>query len=172
VKRLLGSLLLGPLVLAGCGDASSSGTALDGCKDTASCAGSSSPIPSSPVPSASASQVDGAVTVAIVSQTAAGGHVMDHPVRLDDQAARAKFLAPFRGKGLDVKVRQAIASATVPSGDVLLGAVVAIGCDVPPAVDVGYLGTEGYVITPHPVDKPLQECLAPVTSVAIVAVPA
>jgi hypothetical protein len=33
-------------------------------------------------------------------------------------------------------------------------------------------GPDGWVVTPHKVPSPLQECFAPVTSVAIVAVPA
>ena len=52
-----------------------------------------------------------------------------------------------------------------------MGAVVSIGCDVPPGVD-GDQSADGWVFTPQEVARPLQECFAPVTSVALVAVPA
>ena len=51
-----------------------------------------------------------------------------------------------------------------------MGAVVAIGCDVPPGRLGREQGPDGWVVTPHKVPSPLQECFAPVTSVAIVAV--
>ena len=41
-----------------------------------------------------------------------------------------------------------------------MGAVVAIGCDVPPDVSVEP-GPDGWVVTPHKVPSPLQECFAP-----------
>lgn len=154
--RLLGAVLLGLALLSGCGEASSS-TVADG-----------SPTPS---PSKSSTAPGAYQTVAIVSQTAAGGKVDGNAVRLDDSAARAAFLAQFRQASMTEKVDRAVASATVPSGYVLVAAVVAVGCDVPPGVDVT-LSPDGYVLTAQQVDKPLQECLAPVTSVAIVAVPA
>ena len=43
-----------------------------------------------------------------------------------------------------------------------MGAVVAIGCDVPPDVSVEQ-GPDGWVVTPQKVPSPLQECFAPVT---------
>jgi hypothetical protein len=59
----------------------------------------------------------------------------------------------------------------VPSGQTLLGAVVAIGCDVPPGVTVQH-ADGGLAITALKVEKPREECFAPVTTVALVAVDA
>ena len=49
-------------------------------------------------------------------------------------------------------------------------AVVAIGCDVPPGVDVRRAG-DGIEITPQEVAAPHEECFAPVTTVALKPVP-
>jgi hypothetical protein len=165
MKRLLGPCLLAVVVLAGCGDASSS-EATD-----------ASPSTGTPMASVSSSPTKGGgsaqdfQTVALVSQTAAGGKVDPNAVRLDDRAARDAFVSQFERRGLDRKIERAIASATVPAGYSLLGAVVAIGCDVPPGVTVT-VSPDGYVITAQKAASPLQECFAPVTTVAIVAGPA
>ena len=168
MNRLLGPSLLAVVLLAGCGDASSSGAVTD--------TTGASPSTGTPTSSASPSPTKGGTsldfqTVALVSQTAAGGTVDGNAVLLDDQAAREDFVAQFERRGMDRKIQQAIASATVPSGYSLLGAVVAIGCDVPPGVIVTQ-SPDGYVITAQKVPSPLQECFAPVTTVAIVAGPA
>jgi hypothetical protein len=142
------------LVLAGCGDSDS---------DTASDpTGQSS---TSTTPSADPQ------TIAIVSETAAGGQVDLNAVPVDDEEARAEFAAQFERGGLEAKIADAIAGATVPEGYTVVAAVVAIGCDVPPGVTVTQQG-DGWVLTPQEVPSPLQECFAPVTSVAVVAVPA
>jgi len=91
-------------------------------------------------------------------------------VRLDVPGERREFVAQFAGTGMDRKIAQAVASAAVPSGFALMGAVVSIGCDVPPGVSVT-MSPDGYVITAQQVVSPMQECFAPVTTVAIVAVP-
>jgi hypothetical protein len=109
-------------------------------------------------------------TVAIVSETAAGGQVDPRAVPVDDEAARAKFTAQFERGSLDAKIADAVAGATVPQGYTVMAAVVAIGCDVPPGVTVTQ-GPDGWEVQPEAVPSPLQECFAPVTSVAVVAVP-
>ena len=160
MKRLLGPALLAAVVLlAGCGDSTS---------DSASDAASQS---SSTTPSDEPTEAAGPQTIAIVSQTAAGGEVDLNAVPVDDDAALHEFTAQFNKAGLEEKIATAVAGATVPEGYTVMGAVVAIGCDVPPDVSVEE-GPDGWVITPHKVPSPLQECFAPVTSVAIVAVPA
>jgi ABC-type glycerol-3-phosphate transport system substrate-binding protein len=160
MKRVLGPLLLAALVLlAGCGDSTS-----DSASDPAS-QPSSATTPDEPTESAAPQ------TIAIVSQTAAGGEVDLNAVPVDDEAALQAFAAQFDQGGLEEKIAAAVASATVPEGYTVMGAVVAIGCDVPPGVSVEP-GPDGWVVTPHKVPSPLQECFAPVTSVAIVAVPA
>ncbi len=109
--------------------------------------------------------------IAILSQTAAGGQVSTTAVELGDQAQVDAFVEQFKFPGFGEKIAQQVAATTVPEGQVLIGAVVSIGCDVPPGVEV--TGEPGsWTITPLKVADPLPECLAPVTSVAIVAVPA
>jgi hypothetical protein len=168
VKTLLGpavSVVLLTAVLAGCGDSTS---------DSAS---DSSPGPTRPTATASSmptvdpSEGLEAQTIAIVSQTAVGGHVDLNAVPLADDAARQEFVAQFNRPGMGRKIAKAVASATVPDGYTVMGAVVMVGCDVPPGVLVTQ-SSDGWVVTPEPVVSPLKECFAAVTSVAIVAVPA
>ena len=161
---LLAALMLCALLLSGCGASDSSDVATDTSSPTTSPTTSPSMSPS---PTKGGTPADGQV-VALVSQTAAGGTVDTNAVRLDDQSALAAFIAQFR-RGLDRKVTEAVDSATVPSGQVLIGAVVSIGCDVPPGVTVT-VDPDGYVLVPQPVPSPLKECFAPVTTVAIATV--
>jgi hypothetical protein len=168
METLLGpavSVVLLTAVLAGCGDSTS---------DSAS---DSSPVPTRPTATASSmptvdpSEGLEAQTIAIVSQTAVGGHVDLNAVPLADDAARQEFVAQFNRPGMGRKIAKAVASATVPDGYTVMGAVVMVGCDVPPGVLVTQ-SSDGWVVTPEPVVSPLKECFAAVTSVAIVAVPA
>jgi hypothetical protein len=168
MKTPLGPVLSAALLAAlraGCGDASS---------DTAS-----DPAPDKTRPTATASSMptvdptEGleAKTIAIVSQTAVGGHVDLDAVPLADEGAQAEFAAQFNRPGMERKIARTVASATVPEGYTVMGAVVMVGCDVPPGVLVTQ-SPDGWVVTPEPVVSPLKECFAAVTSVAIVAVPA
>jgi hypothetical protein len=116
---------------------------------------------------APSSAVD-ATTVALVSRSAAGGRVSTEPAVLDDEAAVAAFTKQLRGPARQ-RVARAIAKADVPDGRTLLGAVVAVGCDVPPGVTVHAQG-DGLEITADPVSTPRQECLVAVTTVALVTV--
>jgi hypothetical protein len=175
MRRLLGPLLAAALLLAGCGD-STSDAADDGCDDTASCVPTSSTGPTTgPTsgPTGSPAPSDGLEpsTIGIVSQTAIGGRVDLDAVPLDDRQALQEFASQFNRGGMEEKISQAIGAATVPEGYTVMGAVVAIGCDVPPDVTVTQ-GPDGWVFAPQEVASPLQECFAPVTSVALVAVPA
>jgi predicted small secreted protein len=165
MKRLLGpSLLALSLVLAGCADDASSDVGEDPAPTATTSPTSSLPTPTKPT---------GAVEyeeIALISQTAAGGTVDPNAVRLDDLDARESFLGQFDMRGFGNKIERKIAATTVPEGYLLLGAVVSIGCDVPPGVSVA-TDSDGWVITPQKVASPLQECFAPVTTVALVAVP-
>jgi ABC-type glycerol-3-phosphate transport system substrate-binding protein len=165
MKRLLGPALLAVVVLAGCGDSASS-SAREPASEPSSTSISTSASASDEPTEAAAPQ-----TIAIVSQTAAGGEVDLNAVSVDDDAALQDFAAQFNRAGLEEKIATAVAGATVPEGYTVMGAVIAIGCDVPPDVSVEP-GPDGWVVTPHEVPSPLQECFAPVTSVAVVAVPA
>ena len=92
MKRLLGPCLLAVcLVLAACGD-STSDTASDPGGPTSTSAGDSSPT-AEPSPTGGLEPQ----TIAIVSQTAAGGRVDLNAVPVDDEAARREFTAQFKG---------------------------------------------------------------------------
>jgi hypothetical protein len=153
------------LTLAGCAD-DGSDTANDPSGQESSSAGPTT-TPTEPTPTETVESQ----TIAIVSETAAGGAVDLHAVPVGDAAARQEFTAQFERGSLDRKIADAVAAATIPEGYTVMAAVVAIGCDVPPDVTVTQEGGE-WVLTPHKVPSPLQECFAAVTSVAVVAVPA
>jgi hypothetical protein len=165
MKVLLGSLATSlVLLVAGCAD-STSDTASDPGDQPSTSTGQSTE-PDEPTPTGGLEPQ----TVAVVSQTAAGGEVDLNAVPVDDETTRLEFTAQFERGSLDEKIAAAVGSATIPEGYTVMGAVVAIGCDVPPGVTVSQ-SPDGWVFTPQKVDKPLQECFAPVTTVALVAVP-
>ena len=163
MRRAIGTLglvaALSAATLTGCG--SDTGGS-NGAGSTASTA----TAPASPT----AGPVD-FTQVALVSSVNAGGRVSPRATALDDAAAVAAFSEQFRSDAMAVRLRQEVAAADVPTGRTLVGAVVAIGCDVPPGVSVQRLG-DGLAITPQEVTDPLPECLAPVTTVALVSVDA
>jgi surface antigen len=122
-------------------------------------------------PSTQSSSSDVAWTqVAIVSGTAAGGSTGATLVRLDTPAALDAFVAQFERPRLGDDVRRAVEAADVPDGQVVAGAVVSIGCDVPPGVTLST--KEALRVVPDQAATPLRECLAPVTSVAVLTVDA
>lgn len=109
--------------------------------------------------------------VALVSRTNAGGEVSSSGTELTDAAALASFAQQFDDDAMGRKLASTVAGADVPAGQALVGAVVSIGCDVPPGVSV-QLTDDGVVITPLKVASPMKECFAPVTTVAVVQVAA
>jgi hypothetical protein len=107
--------------------------------------------------------------VALLSVTAAGGEVEHRATVLDDAAAVNGFAAQFDNGEMSDQLTTAVREADVAEGQELAAAVVSIGCDVPPGVTVKKL-EPGVAILPLKVKAPLKECLAPVTTVALVAV--
>lgn len=105
----------------------------------------------------------------LVSGTAAGGEVAARATPLRDAAAvtayATRFSEPFASK-----VTRAASRIDVSEGHVVVAAVVMVGCDVPPGVDVRRAG-DGIAITPQEVPAPHPECFAPVTTVALAHVP-
>ena len=106
--------------------------------------------------------------VALLSGTAAGGSVSEVAVPLPDEQAVTGLTTGLDDR-LAAEVAAAAEDAEVPEGHELYGAVVSIGCDVPPGVMVRRTGDD-VVVEARPVKSPLVECLAPVTTVALVSV--
>ena len=154
MRRTLGPLLLAVLLTtglaAGCG--TGDGTATDRTS-------------SSPTPTGAASPE----TIGLIGQSNGGGRVDAHATVLDDPAAVSAFSRQFRTDAVRHRIEAAIGKAHLSSGRTVVGAVVSIGCDVPPGVDVQGTG-DALTITPKEVASPLEECLVPVTTVALVAV--
>lgn len=172
MRRTLGALLLtaalATAALAGCADDGGDTRAEDAASGTSSA--SPSDLPSA-APSGAPS-TPGAVDfteVALLSETAAGGEVEHRATVLDDASAVNGFAAQFETGAMSDGLTTAVREADVAEGQELAAAVVSIGCDVPPGVTVQKL-EGGVAILPLKVKSPLKECLAPVTTVALVAV--
>lgn len=146
MRRFLGTLVL-LLGLVGCGDS-------DGRVAASECDGDG----------------DCYYAPVLVSGTAGGGEVSRRATELPDDAAIASYVGQF-SDSFAAKVRAAVATVAGPKGAMLVAAVVSIGCDVPPGVEVSRAGS-GIEITPQKVPAPMKECLAPVTTVALARAPA
>ena len=167
MRPLLGLLLACSVLLSGCGG---------GDDGTASDPASSSPPASSPSESSAAppqgSSDAGATLLALVSQSAVGGEVDTTAVPLDSEAAVADFTAQFEGDQMRQSIEQALSVATVPDGQQVMGAVVEISCATPENAEVTRADDGSVVITAKGGGgKTTQECLVPVTTVALAAVP-
>lgn len=86
---------------------------------------------------------------------------VDTPEKLDD------YVTQFRGEALADDIRE-LTDDYLASGE-LLAQVIAVGCDVPPGAEFGF-NSEGPFVSARRVVDPLPECLAAVTTVAVVAV--
>ncbi len=145
MDKTLGLLLLLPLLLTGCGEEGTGRAA-------------------SPTPPA-----DEPVVVSLVHATNAGGSVSDRLTPIGDDGL-LDFLTQFDSSDLSEQVMLLAEDNPPAEGHELTAAVVAVGCDVPPGVRVTS-SEEGWMIRPDKVTAPLRECLAPVTTVAVVDVP-
>jgi hypothetical protein len=142
--------LLGALVLAGCGDETSPGEA--------------DAEPRGPVDFE---------LVEMVSETAVGGMVSPGAVPLADVSAVQQFTGQFENDRMQTRLVQLFDELTVPDDQAAYAAVVALGCEVPTDVTVTSTDTGILVEASEPTTKPTAqpvECLAPVTSVAVVLV--
>jgi hypothetical protein len=101
----------------------------------------------------------------LVSGTSAGGETEARATRLPDDQALAAYAEQFRGSLPDDLV-EAAGSVEVGDDEVLVAQVVSVGCDVPDAATI-----HGEVVKADKVPSPLKECLAPVTTVALTAMP-
>lgn len=154
------AVLLGPVlglvVLGGCGQAQPG----PGAGPT------SAPASAAPV---RVSGGAGAVAVAVVTASNAGGEVAPYATVLQGPGALRDLVSSL-APSARVSVREAVEAAEVPAGRLLLGAVVAIGCDPPSGLRVERT-PEGYRVNAQ-VPKPGVQCLVPMTSVALLHVPA
>ena len=170
--RTLTTLLLPVVILTGVlgacgGDDSAADLSDESSTPTSSPTPTSTPTPTpTPTPTTEADDADWRL-VEIVHATAAGGETSTKPVPVGTAAERAAFTAQFRRPELGEQIDRVAAGQSVRPGMRLVAAVIAIGCDVPPGVTYA----DG-LVTPKKVAEPLQECFAPVTSVAILEVPA
>ncbi|NYG58578.1 hypothetical protein BJ980_001501 [Nocardioides daedukensis] len=185
MKRLLGPLLASilALTLLGCSDDGEENDAKEQSSQSPDDSGSAgesegteesprSPEPSDLVyPSESIGPEVDFTEVALISETAAGGEVAQIPVILDSDQAVADFTAQFKGRTIGQQVADAVSGAKLADDEVLLGTVVALGCDEPTGVTVNK--ENGVTINPVGLPaKPDKQCFAAVTTVAIVAVKA
>ena len=108
--------------------------------------------------------------VALLTGTSAGGEVTTEPTLLADEAAVRAYADQFRNDALGGEIVAAAEKAEVPDGRQLAAAVVAIGCEVPTRV-VG-TGTDDDVALHAVLPKPTKACFAPITTVALVLLPA
>lgn len=174
MRRTLGPLLLLPLLLAGCGE-EGTGSATDDPTSSAS----STPAPTSTTtptptdePPATEPAGDGATVLGLVHETNAGGSVSDQLTPIDGDGL-LDFLTQLDSSSLSEQVMTIAEDNPPTDGHRLMAAVVAIGCDVPPGVTVtaAFDDSGTWAVVPDKVTAPLQECLAPVTTVAVVDVP-
>ena len=175
----LGTLaaLLAVSLLTGCGDDSAPTASDPDSGASSSSVSSTTPaetatdLPTTADPTKSAPITPGGVPFelrAMVSGTAGRGVLSPDAVPLASDADVEAFVADFSAELAD-DVRAAVAADRAQPGEEVYGAVVGLGCDVPPGVSVQRTST-GYAIAGAKVADPLQECFAAVTSVAIVAI--
>ena len=151
------------LLLAGCGSESPDERADDPSPDDTT----SSTSDPSETPADQLAEND---VVALVSESDVGGEVAPEAVPLDTPTAIADFSAQFENERMGASISAALAATEVPDDLTVVGAVVAIGCEPPTEVEIE-TGPEGVLISAAPV-KSDQQCLVPVTTVALVAVAA
>jgi hypothetical protein len=151
-RRRLGLLLptLALLVTA-CGSSSSS---------TASGSGAA---PSGPVPTAD--------VLPLVTIHGVAAPVSTRAVPLTTSRQQQAFLTQFPAPTRQ-RVSAALRGPLAQGGSNVVGAVVASGCDVPPGVTATVDGQGGVTIEAQEVASPLPECLIPVTTIALVDLPA
>lgn len=168
MRRSLGPLLLAPLLavtLAACGsdDADRADDPAGDPTTTATPPDMTGPDPSPSGPGGG-SAGPGYEVVGLYSQTAAGGTATEELTPIGTPDELAAYVAQFRGGVLANQVTDAAEDA----GGEVAAAVVGLGCDIPPGVEVTPSG-DSFTVQPQKVTDPLQECLAPVTTVVVLS---
>lgn len=107
--------------------------------------------------------------VELLTETAVGGEVDPQAIPLGDVTAVQGFSQQFRDESIQARLIQLVNSTKVPDGKALYAAVVSIGCDIPPGVVVTSTDS-GLQIKAQQTPSPKPECVAAMTSVALVLV--
>jgi hypothetical protein len=107
--------------------------------------------------------------VALVTVTAGGGQVTEHATYVDDRAALRAYVDRFPSERLQREVLAAAADADLKDGQRLAAAVVGLGCTPPTRVSVSGADDDLRITASHPPSRSIQ-CIAPITTVALVAV--
>ena len=161
MRRILGTLLavLALATTAGCGDSSS--TATDPGQGPSSTG----------MPSHTPGPVEDAQVLPLISMTGAGGRVQTAASPLGSEADLKAIGRVLRVPRMWHRIAAEVRDHLGTPGEEVFGQVVAVGCDRPPGADV-IVDAEGrVVIVPEEVASPLEECLVPVTTVAVAVLP-
>lgn len=157
------------LALVACSDDEGGEGGGDATASDPAASGSQTPGSGSPSPDDQGEGSVDAGVITILDQTNAGGNLSPAAVPLRSQADVDAFLADLSGDQLAEGVQSAFDKHADDEGRVLLGSVIAIGCDVPKDATLSRQDGE-LVVTPEKVAASRNECLAAVTSVALVTV--
>ena len=180
MRRVLGSVLPVLLLvglLGACGD-DETGTATDDPAPTASSTPTDEPTdpptdqPTEPTDVPTDRQPGDPVEfelVQTITETAAGGEASPTAVPLGDDGAVQSFIAGFN-ENLQTGIQDVVAATDIPDDMVLYGATIWVGCESPTQVEV-FDGASGLEIYAVQVRKQM-ECFAPMTTVALVLIPA
>lgn len=153
MRTLLG-LLIALALLAGCGEEVSRDAA-----DNARTTSVATVEPTTADPT----------TVDLVSASDVGGEVEATATPVPDATALEEYAGRFEDARMGEALADAGARAELPAGTTLMAAVVAIGCTPPTAVSIEVDGDDVLVTAAQVKDG--AQCLVPVTTVALVAVP-
>ena len=167
MRRVLGTLLLATALLVGCSDDGSDDDAKDPAPSSQSPTADATPVPTADPTASEAPPDPGWRLVDIVHATAVDGEISTRPTPIPDAQAVADFSAQFSRPDLEEEIQRVVREHEPEEGSELAAAVIWIGCDVP----TGVTYADGKV-KPLKVTEPTKECLAAVTSVAILEIAA
>lgn len=106
----------------------------------------------------------------IIAIAGVGGDVSPRPVYLDDQAALEKFTQGFSEPDTVARQLAEPMQQADDEGVRLAAALVSVDCEVPPGVEITE-SNRGLMVVAEPIPDTGKECLVPLSSVALVAVP-
>jgi hypothetical protein len=124
------------------------------------------------LPSRSPGTVEGAKVLPLISMTGAGGQPQPTATQLNSKPDLKAFARQFRVPAMWHRIETEVGDRLGKPGQQLVGQIVTVGCDRPPGADVMVNGEGDVILVPHEVASPLEECLAPVTTVAVAVLPA